>query len=330
MKVEQTGDRTWRVAGTLPSGQRVRRTIKADTPAEAFAEASRIVAGADPIAPINQTGPTLRDALQAASRHRWRSLKSGREAERIAWSLGEKIGLSHPLDRVTPGVLYELRTDILATGVSASTANRRLAYLQGALSTARDMGLMHTVPSIKNLKEAEGRTLVVSEELQAHIHTLSRSQDARVARIATFALFLLDTGLRLREAIDLQPHQWDADAKTVVVEVTKSGKPRTVPVGTFYDLDGVPARDPRWTARRGHNAVGPAFYQDWKLLGLPDGYTPHVMRHTCATMLWQKTGDLYLVKTWLGHADISTTQRYAHARPRDLMAVRDIANGINL
>lgn len=39
--------------------------------------------------------------------------------------------------------------------------------------------------------------------------------------------------------------------------------------------------------------------------------TPHVMRHTCATHLYEKTGDIYLCANQLHHANVSTTQRYA-------------------
>lgn len=39
--------------------------------------------------------------------------------------------------------------------------------------------------------------------------------------------------------------------------------------------------------------------------------TPHVMRHSCATNLYEKTGDIYLCAKQLNHKNVSTTQRYA-------------------
>lgn len=39
--------------------------------------------------------------------------------------------------------------------------------------------------------------------------------------------------------------------------------------------------------------------------------TPHVMRHSCATNLYEKTGDIYLCAKQLNHKQVSTTQRYA-------------------
>lgn len=39
--------------------------------------------------------------------------------------------------------------------------------------------------------------------------------------------------------------------------------------------------------------------------------TPHVMRHSCATNLYEKTGDIYLCAKQLKHKNVTTTQRYA-------------------
>lgn len=39
--------------------------------------------------------------------------------------------------------------------------------------------------------------------------------------------------------------------------------------------------------------------------------TPHVMRHSCATNLYEKTGDIYLCAKQLNHKNVTTTQRYA-------------------
>ena len=39
--------------------------------------------------------------------------------------------------------------------------------------------------------------------------------------------------------------------------------------------------------------------------------TPHVMRHSCATNLYEKTGDIYLCSKQLNHKNVATTMRYA-------------------
>lgn len=41
--------------------------------------------------------------------------------------------------------------------------------------------------------------------------------------------------------------------------------------------------------------------------------SPHVLRHTCALMIFQATGDLRKVSLWLGHAQMQTTEIYLQA-----------------
>jgi integrase/recombinase XerD len=45
--------------------------------------------------------------------------------------------------------------------------------------------------------------------------------------------------------------------------------------------------------------------------------TPHVLRHTCAMMILQATGDLRKVSLWLGHAEMQTTEVYLRADPTE-------------
>ncbi len=45
--------------------------------------------------------------------------------------------------------------------------------------------------------------------------------------------------------------------------------------------------------------------------------SPHVLRHSCALMILQATGDLRKVALWLGHADIQTTEMYLRVDPKD-------------
>jgi site-specific recombinase XerD len=49
--------------------------------------------------------------------------------------------------------------------------------------------------------------------------------------------------------------------------------------------------------------------------------SPHVLRHTCAMMIYQATGDLRKVSLWLGHANMQTTEVYLRADPIDKLDV---------
>ena len=56
--------------------------------------------------------------------------------------------------------------------------------------------------------------------------------------------------------------------------------------------------------------------------------TLHVMRHSCATNLYEKTGDIYLCAKQLHHKNVSTTQRYAELSRDRQKTAANILDGI--
>lgn len=63
--------------------------------------------------------------------------------------------------------------------------------------------------------------------------------------------------------------------------------------------------------------------------GITDKHvTPHVMRHSCATNLYEQTGDIYLCAKQLHHKNVSTTQRYAELSKEKQKKAANILDGM--
>ncbi len=150
--------------------------------------------------------------------------------------------------------------------------------------------------------------------------------------LALFTL-LYGCGLRISEALDLNANQRPTGNSMVITG--KGNKQRLVPVLQIvrdaiddyvrscpYAPDG---NDPLFVGARGGRLVAQVAQREMRkirdLLNLPDTATPHAMRHSFATHLLAGGGDLRTIQDLLGHASLSTTQRYTSVDTERLMAV---------
>jgi integrase/recombinase XerC len=143
------------------------------------------------------------------------------------------------------------------------------------------------------------------------------------ARDAALITLLYAAGLRISEALSLTGR--DHPLPETLRILGKGGKTRLAPVlpaardavAEYARLCpyALAADEPLFRGARG-GALSPRLLQALmeKLrarLGLPDSATPHALRHSFATHLLAGGGDLRTIQELLGHASLSTTQRYA-------------------
>ena len=148
------------------------------------------------------------------------------------------------------------------------------------------------------------------------------------------------SGLRVSELVGL--NQTDVDIEQGWVKVTgKGSKERVVPMGSKAGLSLV-----RYLTRRMELVSEPSEalflnYRGGRLTsrsvrrllrehliraGLDPDVTPHGLRHSFATHLLDSGADLRSIQEMLGHASLSTTQRYTHVSLRQVVQAYDKAH----
>ncbi len=188
----------------------------------------------------------------------------------------------------------------------------------GALSAIRAPKVGKSLP--KPIQMASAKRLVDADE------RAGENRDPWIwARDAAVMALLYGSGLRISEALGLKRRDVPAPgAGDTLIVNGKGNKTRMVPVlqnvlALIQDYAAMcphplPAAGPMFVGARG-GPLSPRIIQLTMerlrgALGLPDSATPHALRHSFATHLLNRGGDLRAIQELLGHASLSTTQIY--------------------
>ncbi len=251
--------------------------------------------------------------------------------EFMAGHLGGRPSLAK-LGRLAPADVRAFMAARRAGGASGRSLMRSLAGVRsfarflerngkgkvGALAAVRAPKVPRTLP--KPLGIASARRVA-----DVDIRAGEEREPWILARDAAVLALLYGCGLRISEALGLRRADMPPPGKGDVITVTGKGKKqRRVPllpqvarlVADYvavcpYDL---PADGPLFVGARG-GPLSPRIVQLVMerlrgALSLPDTATPHALRHSFATHLLARGGDLRSIQELLGHASLSTTQIY--------------------
>ena len=149
---------------------------------------------------------------------------------------------------------------------------------------------------------------------------------------------LYSCGIRVSELTGMNVGDLDLEGGVARV-LGKGGKERIVPVGSFarsalaayLEERGDPDRDAALilNARGGRltrRSVARIVDAHMLLIATMRKVSPHTLRHTFATHLLEGGADLRAIQELLGHASLSTTQKYTHVSIDRLMEVYDKAH----
>lgn len=207
--------------------------------------------------------------------------------------------------------------------------DRRGLASSAALVVLRAPKLQQSVPKALTVPDA-------AEMIEAPTALVASAWQAK--RDVAVLTLLYGGGLRISEALGLK--RSEAPQGDLMTITGKGQKQRVVPVlpavrAAIADYVAacpyaLPADGPLFVGARG-GPLAPRLVQRRmeelrNALGLPETATPHALRHSFATHLLGAGGDLRAIQELLGHASLSTTQRYTSVDTERLLAVYQSAH----
>ena len=256
---------------------------------------------------------------------------------------------SPAIDDVRLVDLYLLRgwLGLLARKNAPSSIARKVASARSWMRWLRRRRHIPTSPADELASPRVRRPLptLLSVDAAGEVVESPSAETARGARDRAMFELLYGSGLRVSELCGLDVGAVDLGAGSALVR-GKGDKERFVPVGSKCVAAIV-----RWLEERPRMVHPKTGKQDPKALflaargarigsravrsvvhaygasgaGRADLH-PHALRHTCATHMLDNGADLRSIQEMLGHASLSTTQRYTHVSMEHLMRVYDAAH----
>lgn len=216
------------------------------------------------------------------------------------------------LSQITKNDVNHLMTTFTSAGRTNATANRYLCLLSAICTRAKNRWDCH-IPDFKilsfRLKEPKENIKYFKDwaELQKVI-------DASAEHLKPIILTAVYTGMRRGRILSLKWEQIDWDNNQIIY-MGKDGNPHSVPmVPPLKELLLSLPRDHEYVfTYAGHKIqdIKMAWHAAFERAKVPYRNF-HTLRHTTATWLLRKTGNLRVVQNVLGHSDISITTKYAH------------------
>jgi len=232
-----------------------------------------------------------------------------------------------PLSWVTLTDLQAWADQLGQGSLKPASQNRAVTALKSLLSFAQETGYVPfnvgAAVKLRPNRDALAQRILEESEVARLIDAAPEGRNRVLLKL------LYVSGVRVSEICGLK---WcDAMARQEGGQITvfgKGGKTRTVLLKPkiwqqLVSIKGeAKAVDPVFRSRKGGGALDTSqvrriVYTAAKRAGLEQKVSPHWMRHAHASHALDRSAPIHLVQATLGHASVSTTGRYLHARPTE-------------
>lgn len=263
---------------------------------------------------------TLSEACDRTAKTIWQDQTKmhNRKSLMLTKTICAHFGASRPITELSTASIDAWIQSLRERKLTGGTINRYTACLSRVLSYAiecsTDSGLKDK-PKLHHQEAAGGRQLFITEAQEAAL--VATMRHLGLDDQADMTIFLADTGARIGEAFKLLITDVDLPRSSLIFRDRKAGNTSGLPMT---------ARVKEVLTRQIGNRISGKvwsggywrYHSAWERAIAPLGYsadknwTPHLLRHTCASRLVQRGVPLKVVQEWMGHQTLAMTMRYAH------------------
>ena len=236
---------------------------------------------------------------------------------------------THRLQDISSPVISECKTELqkgstrYGTPRSAATVNRYLAALSHAYTVARrEWNWVNSNPvlNVRRPKEPRGRVRFLDNQERQRL--LDACKESRSIFLHSIVILALSTGMRKGEILGLRWRDVDFDSKRIVIQETKNGERRAVPLvgialqlieklkvndgGSFDDFIFHSPESPTKCC-----SIRTAWDKAIKRAEI-ENFRFHDLRHSTASYLAMNGASLLEIADILGHKTLQMVKRYAH------------------
>lgn len=250
-----------------------------------------------------------------------------------------------PLNRITRKQIVDFHTSLKNSGLSAATCNHAgVKLLKRSLNHAIDLGFMdgpNPAARVSQFQEDNKVENILDRDQLESLLTVLRTDKNRP--VCLIVLFLLSTGARLNEALSAQWEHINREHRVwrIPASNSKSKRMRVIPLndsamevlnqldteGTYVHLFVNKQRSIEMKKEAPYTTITKVWDRIRNQAGIPH-FRIHDCRHLFCSWLVSSGRPIYEVMTLVGHANVKTTQRYAHLSTKTLQDASNSASVI--
>lgn len=235
------------------------------------------------------------------------------------------------MDLVTSEMIRSWMVSLVEADLAKTSVNRKMSAVKALYRYAIRKKLIDKNPATEIISLKKDKNLpeyINGQELEKLLEEFEYADDFEGVRDRLVIVLLAGTGIRCSELVSLRDASFDKEAGNVKV-FGKRSKERIIPLTPYIIKEVykyIEVRDLEFKDRRGDNylilsnrgghpysmMIYRIVHEALKLVTTQTKKSPHILRHTFATLLLNKGADINSVKELLGHSSLAATQIYTH------------------